>query len=348
MSRIAYSRRATLSMLLASAGLAAGLTAACARTDAQTGGAEPASSEGGPSPLPALSLLTAPSIARSALVHDALMLLASDRDLHGEWQDMLLPLPTGKPFEFSYAYGVASLQDNGDLAVGIAREVRDGWSGRDAPFLDIQRHKGEMLERRLAMGIGWAADRMGSRILLDGFAEEGGALAADGVFIRALLGSDEISKEEAAKSFRVLYERAFVAMHTLEPDLDGWGGLDIAAMHEVKDPKLDDVNRFIDDYVDWVEGLDLEVERLAAAVAGATPDGVPVGAAFYRPGDPIVVAAENLRVGNGKAYAPGHWDTVTSRSRYGQALTAAHRGARLMLDVARGERALDDLSALAV
>jgi len=78
------------------------------------------------------------------------------------------------------ALGVGALPAVGDLAVGIAREVRDGWSGRDAPFLDIQRHKGEMLERRLAIAIGWAADRMGSRILLDGFAEEGGALAADG------------------------------------------------------------------------------------------------------------------------------------------------------------------------
>lgn len=274
------------------------------------------------------------------------MLLASDSDLRGEWQEMLLPLPIEKPFEFSYAYGVASLKDDGALAYTIAQEVRDGWDDRKAPFMDIQRHKGEMIERRLSTALGWAADRLGAPILFEGFESADAPLTLDGVFVRALMGGEDISREAAAKTFRVLYERAFTAMHTLEPDLDGWGGLDIAAMHEVREPKLADVNRFIDDYVAWVEGIDAEVDRLAGAVVGPAPRGVPTGEAFLATTDPIVSTVENLRVGFGRPYPPGHWASQSATSRYGQALAAAHGGARLMLDVARGEVELDALSEL--
>lgn len=329
------SRRVALGMLLASAGLAA----ACGRqgvADARL--AAGPSSSGAPA--------TVPSLARAALVHDALMLLVSDSDLTGEWQDMLLPLPVGKPFEFSYAYGVASLKDDGRLALNIAREVRADWNDRDAPFPDIQRHKGEMIERRLGIAIGWAANRMGAPVLFHGVDRAEHAAGLDGAFLRSLMQIESLTQAEATRTFRLLYERTFMAMHTLEPDLDGPGGLDIAAMHEVRAPNPADVNRFIDNYVDWIEGLDAEAERLGAAMAQPAPAGIPSGRDMYDISDPIIEAVENLRQGYGRPYPPGHWDSARHASRYGGALAAAYGGARLMLDVARGRADIDALDRL--
>lgn len=336
MSPAQYSRRTTLGLILASAGLAA----SCGREDSAAAEAVSAARSG------PIDMLAAPSLARAALVHDALMLLASDSDLTGEWQDMLLPLPVGKPFEFSYAYGVASLADDGRLAHDIALEVRSDWQDRDDPFMDIQRHKGEMLERRLGIAVGWAANHVGASILFEGISAADGAVGLDGAFVRALMGVEDISEAEATRTFRLLYERTFVAMHTLEPDLDGWGGLDIAAMHEVRAPRTEDVNRFIDDYIDWVEQIDAESKRLGAAVAGPAPKGLAGGTALYDTADPIVEAVENLRLGYGRAYAPGHWRGVSSNSRYARALAEAHRAARQMLDVARGQAEIETLSSL--
>ncbi len=294
----------------------------------------------GPVPGPAIRN---PSIARAAAIHDALLLLAADRDVAGDWQNALLPLPVGKVFELSYTYGVASLDDDGRLVRDVVAEVRAGWPSRRPAFMDIQRHKGGMMERRLAVALGCAANHGAARVLFDGSRDPNAEIGVDGVFLRALIGVDTVSEAEARRAFRVLYERALVAMHTLEPDLDGDGGLAIAAMHEVRQPRPEDVNRYLDRYADWVERIDARCEELAAALAGAAPPGLPAGAAFYRPNDPVIAAAERLRRGIGAESPPGHWAQTHGRSRYARAVAAAYGNARLVLEAARGERDIGEL-----
>ena len=288
----------------------------------------------------------APSAARAAVIHDALTLLASDSDVTGEWQEALLPLPVGKPFEYSYAYGVASLSDDGRLVRDVVAEVRAGWNTRKPAFPDIQRHKGGMMERRLGVAIGWAANHGATPVLFDGIDGPRAALVLDGVFLRALIGDAPVSQVAARRVFRLLYERTLVAMHTLEPDLDGWGGLDIAAMHEVRDPDQDEVNRFIDGYADWIDGIDRRCAELAEAVAAEPPPGVPAGARFYDGSDPVVAAAAGLRRGRGTAHPPNAWRTGGGTSRYADALSHAYANARLVLETARGDRPVSALEAM--
>lgn len=324
MTHPTFSRRTTLGLLLASASLAT----ACGRGESAS-----AETAGTTAMLAAGS--AAPSLARAAVIHDALMLLASDVDVKGEWQEMLLPLPIGKPFEFSYAYGVASLDDDGQLVRDVIAEVRTGWEGRREAFMDIQRHKRGMMERRLSVAIGWAANQRGGPVLLEGGGSNA-ALTADGALLRALAG--QVSRAEAERLLRLHYERTLIAMHTLEPDLDGLGGLDIAAMHEIKNPAQEDVNRFMDAYADWVESVDDQCARLAGAMASPSPAGYPDGAGFYDPADPIISTAENLRRGFGTPVPLGRWQADIGASRYARALAAAYSGARLVFEVARGDR----------
>lgn len=293
---------------------------------------------------PDVSVSSAPSLARAAAIHDALLLLASDRDVTGEWQDVLLPLPVGKPFEFSYAYGAASLGDDPDLVRDVVAEVRAGWSERKPPFMDIQRHKLGMLERRLSVALAWAANRAATRSLFaDSSATPSLVLAFDGEFLRAISGVGKVEKKQAQRVFRVLYERALVAMHTVEPDLDGPGGLDIAAMHEIDDPNPDHVNRYIDDYADWIEGIDARCGQLAVAVSSAPPAGVPAGSSFYAAEDPIIGAAAAIRVGSGKAHSPNRWAADAGNSRFAQAVSSAYADARIVLEAARGTRPVADV-----
>ena len=286
-----------------------------------------------------------PSMARAAVIHDALNLLVSDRDVTGEWQDVLLPLPVGKPFEFSYAYGAASLRDDGRLVRDVVDEVRAGWDDRLPAFMDIQRHKGGMTERRFSVALGWAANHGAAPVLFDGVPGPEPELALDGAFIRAVVGAD-VSEAEARRVLRLLFERALIAMHTVEPDLDGWGGLDIEAMHKVKDPDQAEVNRYIDDYADWVEGIDERCAKLAKAIASTPPAAVPTGDGIYRRADPIIAAAEGLRRGQGLPSVPGRWNEDVGSSRYATAVSAAYENARLVLDAARGDRPVEDLDRL--
>ena len=294
-----------------------------------------------PSTVPATSL---PSVTRAAVIHDALLLLASDRDVTGEWQDALLPLPVGKPFEFSYAYGTASLGDDPRLVRDVVAEVRAGWRGRKAPFMDIQRHKLGMLERRFSVALGWAANRAATQTLFaDSRVTPELVLAFDGEFLRAISGVHKVSKAEAQRVFRVLYERALVGMHTVEPDLDGPGGLDIAAMHEVKKPNPDDVNRYIDDYADWIESIDGRCERLAAAFGSPPPRGIPTGNSFYATEDAIIAVATAIRSGSGTAHPPNRWAADAGTSRFANAVSNAYAAARIVLEAARGERPVADV-----
>ena len=293
------------------------------------------------SAVPASSL---PSITRAAVIHDALLLLASDRDITGEWQDVLLPLPVGKPFEFSYAYGTASLGDDPGLVRDVVAEVRAGWRGRKAPFMDIQRHKLGMLERRFSVALGWAANRAATQTLFaDSRVSPALILAFDGEFLRAISGVREVSKAEAQRVFRVLYERALVGMHTVEPDLDGLGGLDIAAMHEVKNPQPEDVNRYIDDYADWIESIDERCEQLAAAFVSPAPRGMPTGSGFYAAEDAIIAVATAIRSGSGTAHPPNRWAGEAGTSRFANAVSNAYAAARVVLEAARGERPVADV-----
>lgn len=288
-----------------------------------------------------------PSMTRAAVIHDALLLLASDRDVTGEWQDVLLPLPFGKPFEFSYAYGTASLGDDPALVRDVVAEVRAGWAGRQAPFMDIQRHKLGMLERRFSVALGWAANRAATLTLFaDSRVTPALVLAYDGEFLRAIAGVRKFTKAEAQRVFRVLYERALVAMHTVEPDLDGVGGLDIAAMHEVKNPDPDDVNRYIDDYADWIEGIDERCKALAAAFASPPPRGMPIGSSFYAAEDAVISAASAIRRGSGKAHQPNRWATDAGNSLFANAVSNAYAAVRIVLEAARGERPATDLDAI--
>ncbi len=295
----------------------------------------------------AVSASSLPSITRAAVIHDALLLLASDRDVTGEWQDALLPLPVGKPFEFSYAYGTAMLGDDPGLVRDVVAEVRDGWAGREAPFMDIQRHKLGMMERRFSVALGWAANRAATRTLFaDSQVTQALVLAFDGELLRAISGVRKPAKAEAQRVFRVLYERALVGMHTVEPDLDGLGGLDIAAMHEVKKPQPEDVNRYIDDYADWIEGIDERCEQLAAAFASPPPRGIPTGNGFYAAEDAIIAVATAIRSGSGIAHPPNRWAADAGTSRFANAVSNAYAAARIVLEAARGDRPVADVDGI--
>lgn len=328
----ALSRRHTLGLLLA------GLTVSgLARTvQAQPGMAATALS----------AARGAPSFTRTAVLHDALLLLASDEDVIGEWQAMLMPLPAGKVFEFAYAYGVASLGEDPRTTLDVIEEVRGGWADRGEPFMDIQRHRRGMMERRLQVAIAWAANRGAADTL---FAPTAGiadaALALDGEFLRALSGGAPVSHARAERILRLLYERAFIAMHTIEPDLDGLRELDISSMHEVDDPRQSDVNRYVDAYADWVERLDSECRRLADAMAATPPASLPNGLSFHAPRDPIIRAATHLRVGLGTQHAPGRWREGAGESLYARAVSNAYGHARLVLEAARGDRPTHEVAA---
>ncbi len=287
----------------------------------------------------------APSLARAAVIHDALLLLISDDDVTGEWRDMLAPLPSGKAWEFSYAYGAASLGHDSQLALDVVADVQQGWSTRKPAFLDLQRYKGGMMERSLHVALGWAANRAAESILFADTADlTDSALIVDGVFLRAISGMTRVRKAHAKRIFRILYERAFIMMHTLEPDLDGPGGLDIAAMHEVKNPDQQHINRFIDAYADWVESIDGECDRLAEAMAAAPPRRFPSGAKFYDRNDPIIRTVDMIRQGLGNAQKPGRWFNQVGESRYAMAVSRAYRGARFVLEAARGDRPASDVN----
>jgi len=284
-----------------------------------------------------------PSLTRAGLVHDALLLLVSDNDVEGEWRDALLPLPKGKPFEFSYAYATHYLGDPRPLIRDVVAEVREGWADRKPAFMDIQRHKKGMMERRLTVALGAAANHVGWRTMRRGAPVTD--LEIDGVFIRALANVDQIDQRDAERVFRVLHERALIAMHTVEPDLDGLRVLDITAQHEV-DPKQEDVNRYIDAYADWVEGIDARCRELARAASGRPPRGFPSGTDFWRADEPIIAAAGGLRIGVGGPLTPHAFADAPGVSRYAASLEAGYAAARAVLEAARGAMPVADLDDL--
>ena len=288
-----------------------------------------------------------PCLTRAAAVHDALTLLVSDADVTGEWQDALIPLPIGKPWEFSYAYGTASLEDSGELLRDVVTEVLDGWATRQPAFMDLQRYKGGMLQRKLMIAMGWAADRGAAATLFEDL-EPGDASPADvldGIFLRAIAGVDELDAAYARRVFRILYERALVGMHTIEPDLDGWGNAEIASMHELRNPSPDDVIRYVDAYADWIENIDGQCERLARASSRKAPAGYPQGSDFYDRSDALLATVTGLRRGAGTAGVPNAWSAATTMSRYAQSVARAYRNVRRVLDVVRGSEPLSSLDA---
>ncbi|MGF1544433.1 MAG: hypothetical protein ACFB00_08045 [Parvularculaceae bacterium] len=283
------------------------------------------------------------SMTRVSLIHNALSLLVADADMVGEWRDAFLPLPVGAAFEFSYAYGVAALGDPSVLVMDIVREARDGWATRAPAFLDIQRHKKGMLERRLTVAVAAAADRRIARALDAPGPIDADAL--DGIFLRALTGVERIDRAHATRVFRVLYERAFIAMHTIEPDLDGLRVLDVSSQHEV-DPVAADVNRYLDAYADWIDGLDERCARLARAVSLRPPRGFPAGDAFWRADDPEIARAMDLQRGVGLPVDPMRAGTPAGSSLYARALAAGRDAARLVLNAARGREPEDAVARL--
>ncbi len=300
------------------------------------------------SPAPNASGWNDPCLTRAAAVHDALTLLISDADVTGEWQDALIPLPVSKPWEFSYAYGAASLEDSGQLLSDVVAEVLDGWSSRQPAFMDLQRYKGGMLERKLMVALGWAADRGAAATLFEDL-EPGDASPADvvdGVFLRAIAGVDELDATYAQRVFRILYERALMGMHTIEPDLDGWGNPDIASMHEVKNPSPDEVIRYVDAYADWIEGIDAQCERLARASSRKAPTGYPQDGDFYDRSDALLTTVTRLRRGTGTAGVPNAWSAEPTASRYAQSVARAYRNVRRILDIVRGDKPVSTLDAL--
>jgi len=289
-----------------------------------------------------------PCLTRSAAVHDALTLLVSDADVTGDWQDALIPLPVAKPWEFSYAYGTASLEDNGRLVRDVVAEVLDGWASRQPAFMDLQRYKGGMLQRKLMVAMGWAADRGAAATLFEGLDADDASSAemVDGVFLRAIAGVDALDATHARRVFKVLYERALVAMHTIEPDLDGWGNPDIASMHELRNPSPADVIRYVDTYADWIEGVDEQCERLARACSRKAPAGYPDGGDFYEPSDALLARVARLRRGTGVAGTPDTWTAETTASRYAQSVARGYRNVRRVFDVVRGNKPVSVLDAL--
>jgi len=289
-----------------------------------------------------------PCLTRAAAVHDALTLLISDADVTGEWQDALIPLPVSKPWEFSYAYGTASLEDSGQLLKDVVAEVLDGWTGRQPAFMDLQRYKGGMLERKLMIALGWAADRGAAATLFEDL-EPGDASPADvvdGVFLRAIAGVDELDEAHARRIFRILYERALMGMHTIEPDLDGWGNADIASMHELRNPSPAEVIRYVDAYADWIEGIDEQCERLALASSNEAPAGYPQGGNFYDRSEVLLATVTRLRHGTGTARVPDTWHAGTASSRYARSVARAYRNVRRVFDVVRGDKPASTLDAL--
>ncbi|APE26886.1 hypothetical protein BMF35_a0057 [Aurantiacibacter gangjinensis] len=192
---------------------------------------------------------------RSAVIHDALVLLVSDEDMDGEWQDAFIPLPLEKSWEFSYAYGSSALAERRDLVFSVIARTAEQWEGREEAYGDLQRYRGGMVERELVAGAGLAA-ALASEQQLTVFPQFADPMDLDAHYLSGMLGPELPGEEMMARLIRLQFERAMIMMHTVEPDLDGTGSDDAMAMHAVDNIDVGDVNRYLDRYVEWVLGAD--------------------------------------------------------------------------------------------
>lgn len=111
--------------------------------------------------------------------------------------------------------------------------LRDGWAGRDRRKVENHTVNGDMFEPKLAFAAGWLAQRAALSALY-GDQDPGlddRAVYHDVTLLRAMHQSEPVaseataSVEELTQLFQMMYLRAYIRMHTIDPDFDdpeGW------------------------------------------------------------------------------------------------------------------------------
>ena len=173
------------------------------------------------------ALATGTHLTPLLLLEDALRLALVNPAINADLKTALIA-------HQAFMQSSGALTGNKHDVMALLATVRDGWAERDG--LKVKNHEvhGDMFSSKLAFAAGWLTQRAARAALYDAHDADlnDRMLYHDVTLLHALHESEPLepteataSVEDLAQLFQLMYLRAYIRMHTIDPDFDdpeGW------------------------------------------------------------------------------------------------------------------------------
>lgn len=259
------------------------------------------------------SLVAGTHLTPILLVDDAIRLTLLNQSISDEFKSALI-----EHHHFALASG--ALNREGKDVLALLSAIREGWAGRDCMEIDNHSVAGDMLEPKMAFAAGWLAQRAARTSIYGADAPatvDDRSIYHDVTLLHAIHDSEPVdpftsgaSVDELAQFLQLMYYRAYMRMHTIDPDFDDVEAWILRVVK--KNREIEDLTRR---YAEAYLNPDASKRRQYVEAPN-----------FYAAADPIIELARMLQQGvtESSIRLADAVEASTSGSRYAQALGRAY------------------------